>query len=67
MGGDFDFRVIDWETGTVPPGAYEITASQMLIDSLDGHHLTQMQREPTHEKIVLDLYITISEQIGQHS
>ena len=42
----------------MPPGAYERTASQMLIDSLDDHHLTQMQREPTREKNVLDLYIT---------
>ena len=58
LGGDFNFRDVDWETESVAPGSYERTASQMLIDSLADHHLSQMQRETTCESSVLDLYIT---------
>ena len=52
------FKDIDWETETAPPGSTERAASQKLITSLRDHHLSQMQREPTREKSVLDLYIT---------
>ena len=42
----------------MPPGAYQRQASQMLIESLNDHHLVQLQRETTREKSILDLYIT---------
>ena len=58
VGGDYNFKDIDWETETAPPGSTERAASQKIITSLRDHHLSQMQREPTREKSVLDLYIT---------
>ena len=58
IGGDFNFRDINWDTESVPPGSYERTASQMLLSTLQKHHLVQMQRETTRESSVLDLYIT---------
>ena len=58
IGGDFNFRDIDWDSDTVLPGAYERSASQMLITSLNDNFLTQLQRLPTREDNVLDLYIT---------
>ena len=58
LGGDFNFKDIDWNTESVPPGSYKSTASQNLLDTLQNHHLSQMQKEPTRQDSVLDLYIT---------
>ena len=58
IGGDFNFKDVDWDTESVPPGAYERAASEMLIDTLNEHGLSQLQRDPTREDSVLDLYIT---------
>ena len=58
LGGDFNLKDINWDTETVLPGSFERTASQMLVTSLNDHHLQQMQREPTRESSVLDLFIT---------
>ena len=51
LGGDFNFKDIDWEREVVPPGAYKSTASGKLVE-------IEMQREPTRQSSVLDLYIT---------
>ena len=58
LGGDFNFKDIDWNTESVPPRSYESTASRNLLDTLQNHHLSQMQKEPTRQDSVLDLYIT---------
>ena len=58
IGGDFNFRDINWDTESVPPQAHERAASQMLIQSLNNHFFSQLQRQPTREDNVLDLYIT---------
>ena len=58
LGGDFNFKDFDWNTESVPPGSYESTASWNLLDTLQNHHLSQMQMEPTRQDSVLDLYIT---------
>ena len=58
LGGDFNFKDVDWNTDTVPPGVPERKASQMLVSSLNDHHLIQQQREPTRQNNILDLYIT---------
>ena len=58
IGGDFNFRDINWDTDSVPPCGYERTASYMLINTLNEHFLSQLQRLPTREENVLDLYIT---------
>ena len=58
LGGDFNFKDIDWNTESEPPGSYESTASRNLLDTLQNHHLSQMQKEPTRQDSVLDLYIT---------
>ena len=42
----------------MPPGGYERSASQMLLATLQKHHLVQLQRETTRENSILDLYIT---------
>ena len=34
LGGDFNFKDIDWNTESVPPGSYESTASRNLLDTL---------------------------------
>ena len=54
LGGDFDFKDIDWNIESVPPGSYKSTASQNLLDTLQNHHLLQMQKEPTQQDSVLD-------------
>ena len=45
IGGDFNFKDVDWVTESVdlPPGAYERAASEMLIDTLNEHGLSQLQ------------------------
>ena len=58
IGGDFNFRDINWDEGTIAPCTYERSASQMLIDTLGEHHLSQMQRKSTRAGNTLDLYIT---------
>ena len=63
IGGDFNFRDINWESESIPPGSYERSASQMLINTLQENHLCQLQRETTRQNSILDLYITNKPQL----
>ena len=58
LGGDFNAGHIDWATNSVKPRADYVTMHEKLITLLNDHHLTQLQKEPTRECSVLDLYCT---------
>ena len=53
LGGDCNFN-----TMYVPPGSHEAAARQSLLVTLQNQYITQMQKEPTRQDSVLDLYIT---------
>ena len=40
LGGDSNFKDVDWDTDTVPPGVPERKASQMFVSSLNDHPAT---------------------------
>ena len=48
---------INWATETIPPGSYERSSSQMLINTLQENHFCQLQRETTGQNSIIDLYI----------
>ena len=58
LGGDFNLPVIDWENSLVLPSATNKGQCEHLLSSLDDHALTQVQKEPTRDKNILDLCIT---------
>ena len=58
MGGDFNLGAIDWENEPVPPSSRDAGPCRDLIEILNDHHLTQLQREPTRGEALLDLYCT---------
>ena len=58
LGGDFNAGDIIWESNTVAPNSDRKPLCERLIEVLESHHLEQIQREPTREQAVLDLYCT---------
>ena len=58
LGGDFNAGDIIWESNTVAPNSDRKPLCERLIEVLETHHLEQIQREPTREQAVLDLYCT---------
>jgi len=58
LGGDFNVGDIKWDQACVKQGSREKIVSQMVLDVLDEHHLSQMQREPTRLDRILDLFCT---------
>ena len=58
LGGDFNLLVIDWENSLVLPSATNKGQSEHFLSSLDDHALTQVQKEQTRDKNILDLCIT---------
>ena len=58
LGGDFNLPDIDWENSLVLPSATNKGQCEHLLSSLDDHALTQVQKEPTRDKNILDLCIT---------
>ena len=56
LGGDFNLP--DWENSLVLPSATNKGQCEHLLSSLDDHALTQVQKEPTRDKNLLDLCIT---------
>ncbi len=58
LGGDFNCKDIDWSTGTVKPGGNINTVCDDLLQLAEQRGLSQIQREPTRERSVLDLYFT---------
>ena len=58
LGGYFILKDIDWENSLVLPSATNKGQCTHLLSSLDDHALTQVQKEPTRDKNILDLCIT---------
>ena len=58
LGRDFNLLDIDWENSVVLPSATNKGQCEHLLSSLDDHALTQVQKEPTTDKNILDLCIT---------
>ena len=53
--GDFNCSDVDWETGTVPPGASERPVQEKLVELSLKHHLSQIHELPTRQGSHLDL------------
>ena len=58
FGGDFNLGDIKWEKESVCPSSRTKTACEKFVQLLRDHHVSQMQREPTREGRVLDLFCT---------
>lgn len=58
LGGDFNLGDIDWETGSAPSGARDKAHCIKLCNILNEHCLEQMNRQPTRQGRLLDLFIT---------
>ena len=58
LGGDFNLPDIDWGNSLVLPSATNKGQCEHLLSSLDDHALTEVQKEPTRDKHILDLCIT---------
>ena len=58
LGGDFNLPDIDWENSLVLPSATNKWQCEHLLSSLYDHALTQVQKETTRDKNILDLCIT---------
>ena len=56
--GDFNCSDVDWETGTVPPGASERPVQEKLVELSLKHHLSQIHELPTGQGSHLDLVFT---------
>ena len=57
LSGDFNAGDIDWECN-FNPGSDRKDLCERLIETLDEHHIEQLQREPTRQGALLDLYCT---------
>lgn len=58
IGGDFNCKDINWDTHKVETGSNIKAACEHLLAITENNGLTQLQREPTRENSVLDLYFT---------
>ena len=58
LGGDFNAGDIDWDRGQSRPDTRQKAVDEKLLDTLNEHHLTQVQRQPTRQDRVLDLFCT---------
>ena len=58
IGGDFNFKDIDWSSCTVQDGAANKAASDDFLETLADHSMQQMNENSTREGAVLDLFIT---------
>ena len=57
LGGDFNFKDIDWEDESVSDGASLKQASEKFISILHDNSLSQLQKQTTREGSILDLFI----------
>jgi len=58
LSGDFNLGDINWETETIDPNSSKKTGCDKLIQLLRDHNLAQMQRDPTRNDRLLDLFCT---------
>ena len=57
LAGDFNAPDIDWETGTIKE-SNKTNLYQEILNTSNDCGITQIQKEPTREKNVLDLFFT---------
>ena len=58
VGGDFNAKDVDWDSCSVKPGASHAPLCEAVIETLQEHHLEQLQKSPTRQDSILDLYCT---------
>ena len=58
LSGDFNAGDIDWNDNMVPSGSSNPTVCNKILDILNEHGLYQLQKHPTREANILDLFIT---------
>ena len=58
LAGDFNCPEVDWENLTVPPGAPQKDIQKKLVTITTTAGLTQMHKESTRERNLLDLVFT---------
>ena len=58
LGGDFNLASINWDTHSTTPGGNSTSQSQLLLDILTNTSIEQVNRHPTRNDNILDLFIT---------
>ncbi|XP_072020399.1 uncharacterized protein [Amphiura filiformis] len=58
LGGDFNLGGIDWESNSVPTGVRDVALCELLLDIKNQFNLEQLQKEPTRDGRILDLFFT---------
>ena len=58
IGGDFNVKDIDWDNVTVKQDSDFKPLCESVINVLHDNHLEQLQKSPTRQDSVLDLYCT---------
>ncbi len=58
LAGDFNAPGILWEDGSIKPSCDKPSINREVLDIANDHGLTQMQKGPTRENNLLDLYLT---------
>ena len=58
LSGDFNTGDINWELGTVLPNSNQKAVNELVLNISQKFDLTQLQREPTRESNLLDLFFT---------
>ena len=66
LGSDFNARGIDWDSEKITEHCSHPTMCEDLIKLINDAGLTQLQREPTRESSLLDLYITNKPGLVKH-
>lgn len=66
LSGDFNASGIDWETNSVQSGASNPTVCSKILDILDEHGLSQLQKQPTRESNILDLFCSNKPGLVKH-
>ena len=49
---------VDWDSCSVKPGASHAPLCKAIIETLQEHHLEQLQKSPNRQDSILDLYCT---------
>ncbi|XP_021351587.1 uncharacterized protein LOC110449208 [Mizuhopecten yessoensis] len=66
LAGDFNLPHINWNSSSVTPGATQSAVHNIFLDTLDTFSLTNVQKQPSRNGNVLDLYITSNPSLVKH-
>ena len=58
IGGDFNLPLIDWDNETPQPGNNQTKISNILLNSMNDHSLSQVVKSATSKNNILDLFFT---------